>query len=228
MSTNPEHRIDMLRHNRIELALHRLRPAHDASARPLLILHGLGDHAPHTVPEWVSDWPGEITALDFTGHGASTIPQGGGYTAEILLGDADAALAELVNNSPDGQITVIGRGLGAYIALQLAGARAAQVHGAIMLDGPGLAGGPTGPTSQNFVSMPPSTTAPDPCALVELGRDLRPPDYVRSFVQLAVAGSDLDHPISVATIFRPDWIAAVADEHGVIDVSVAEALAAYA
>ena len=180
------------------------------------------------MPHWVDSWTGSIVGLDFTGHGASTVPAGGGYTAELLLGDADAALAALVDSSPDGKITVIGRGLGAYIALQLAGARAAQVHGAIMLDGPGLAGGPTGPTSQSFFTLPAGETAPDPYALVELGRDLRPPDYVRSFVQLAIAGSDVDEPIAVSTVFRPKWLEAVAEEHGVMTVSVDEALASYA
>lgn len=220
--------VTMLRHNKIDLALHRLRDATDPSARPLLLLHGLGDQTPAATPEWVDLWGGAITGLDFTGHGASSIPQGGGYTAELLLGDADAALAALVAESPDGRITVLGRGLGAYIGLQLAGARASQVHGAIVLDGPGLAGGPTGPTSQSFFSLPPSTVTPDPYALVELGRDLRPPDYVRSFVQLAIAGSELDEPIAVCSVFRPDWLDAVAGEHGVMDVPLAEALESYA
>ena len=40
-------------------------------------------------------WAGPIAALDFTGHGQSTIPPGGGYNAEILLADADIALAAL-------------------------------------------------------------------------------------------------------------------------------------
>lgn len=217
----------LLRHNKVDLALHALRAATDDSARPLLLLHGLGDRTPEQVPDWASSWEGAITGLDFTGHGASSIPSGGGYTAELLLGDADAALAALTEQSPDGMITVLGRGLGAYIALQLAGARASQVHGAIMLDGPGLAGGPTGPTSQSFFSLPPSDRTPDPYALVELGRDLRPPDYVRSFVQLAIAGSDLDEPVAVSAVFRPEWLAAVADEHGVMDVPLAEALDVY-
>jgi pimeloyl-ACP methyl ester carboxylesterase len=220
--------ITTLRHNKINLALHHLRDATDPAARPLLLLHGLGDHTPASVPDWVDSWGGAITGLDFTGHGASSIPNGGGYTAELLLGDADAALASLVDGSPDGRITVLGRGLGAYIALQLAGARSNQVHGAIMLDGPGLAGGPTGPTSQSFFTLPPATATPDPYALVELGRDLRPPDYVRSFVQLAVSGSDLDEPVAVCSVFRPDWLAAVADEHGVMDVPLTEALDSYA
>ena len=217
-----------VRHNKVDLALHHLRDAIDETARPLLMLHGLGEHTPAAPPPWVTSWRGAIVGLDFTGHGDSTIPSGGGYTAELLLGDADAALAALAEQSPDGMITVFGRGLGAYIGLQLAGARASQVNGAVMLDGPGLAGGPTGPTSQSFFSLPPSNTTPDPYALVELGRDLRPPDYVRSFVQLAIAGSELEEPVAVCAVFRPEWLAAVADERGVMDVTLAEALEAFA
>lgn len=220
--------ITMLRHNKVDLALHHLRDASDDGARPLLLLHGLGEQTPSEVPHWVDGWKGAIVGLDFTGHGNSTIPVGGGYTAELLLGDADAALEALVGSSPDGRITVLGRGLGAYIALQIAGARASQVHGAILLDGPGLAGGPTGPTSQSFFSLPPSERSPDPYALVELGRDLRPPDYVRAFVHLAIAGSDAHEPIAVSSVFRPKWLEAVAEEHGVMSVPVDEALAAYA
>ncbi len=217
-----------LRHGKVELALHRLRDATSAGSRPLLLLHGLGEQSPADVPAWAEAWTGPVAALDFTGHGSSTIPRGGGYTSELLLGDADAALAELTGGDEDATITVAGRGLGAYIALQLAGGRAAQVHGAILLDGPGLAGGPTGPTSQSFFSLPASHTVPDPYALVDLGRDLRPPDYAAMFVRLAMAGSALDEPIAVCSRFRPDWLAAVVREHGVIDVSVDEALELYA
>jgi pimeloyl-ACP methyl ester carboxylesterase len=218
----------MLRHGKVDLALHHLRGATAAGGRPLLILHGLGEASPTTLPTWADTWPGPVAALDFTGHGRSTLPHGGGYTAELLLGDADAALAALTEGDPTRSITVVGRGLGAYIALQIAGARAAQVHGAILVDGPGLAGGPTGPTSQSFFSLPPSATTPDPYALVELGRDLRPPDYATLFVRLALAGSELDEPIAVASVFRPEWLDAVVKELGVIDVSLAEALATYA
>lgn len=220
-------RVTWLRHNKVELALHLLRPATGAG-RPLLLLHGLGEATPTTIPHWATAWPGSVSGLDFTGHGASTIPRGGGYTAELLLGDADAALAALTRDDPARQITVAGRGLGAYIALQLAGARATQVHGAVLVDGPGLAGGPTGPTSQSFFSLPATAAAPDPYALVELGRDLRPPDYATSFVRLAVEGSTLDEPIAVCSVFRPEWLEAVAHEHGVMDVGAAEALTTYA
>lgn len=211
--------VQTLTHNRISLALHRLR---EGGGRTLLLLHGLGEAAPADVPAWVDGWPGPVAALDFTGHGRSTIPVGGGYTAEILLADADIALAEL------GQATVLGRGLGAYIALQLAGSRPADVMGTVLADGPGLAGGATFPTSQSFFALPPADGPPDPNALVEMSRDLRPPDYAAAFVRLALAGSPLDEPISVAAVFHPPWLEAVAAEPGVIETTIADALARYA
>ena len=213
--------ITMLTHNRIELALHHLRDGRDGRGRALLLLHGLGEQSPTTVPAWADRWTGPVRALDFTGHGRSTVPAGGGYSAEILLADADAALAEL------GQATVVGRGLGAYVALLLAGARAADVRGAILCDGPGLGGGAIGPTSQSFVTLPPRELPPDPYALFELSRDLRPPDYATLFVRLALE-SGLDEPIAIAAKVRPPWLAAVADEVGAVTTSLAEALATYA
>jgi hypothetical protein len=71
-------------------------------------------------------------------------------------------------------------------------------------------------------------TAPDPYALLELGRDLRPPDYATGFVHLAVQGSPLDEPITVAAVNRPAWLHAVAAEPGVTTATIAEALAVYA
>ncbi len=219
--------ITWLRHNKVDLALHRLRDPRREQSRPLLLLHGLGEASPATTPAWVAAWPGSIHALDFTGHGHSTLPRGGGYTSEMMLADADAALAALVDDDDAAGITVVGRGLGAYIALQLAGGRAASVHGTILCDGPGLAGGPSEPTSQHFFSPPPPETTPDPHALVELGRDLRPPDYATAFVRLAVTGSALDEPIAVAAAFRPPWLQAVVAEAGVIETTIATALDAY-
>ena len=176
-------------HNQVHLALHRLR---GGEGRALLLLHGLGERSLTAVPESVAAWPGPVYALDFTGHGESTIPVGGGYNAEVLLADADAALAHL------GEATVVGKGLGAYIALLLAGARPALVRGAVLCDGPGLSGGPTGPTSISFVTIEPPYSAPDPYALVDLSRDLRPPDYAALFVRLALEHSGLAEPIAVA------------------------------
>jgi pimeloyl-ACP methyl ester carboxylesterase len=162
-----------------------------------------------------------VAALDFTGHGESTIPRGGGYSAEMLLADADAALAAL------GEATIVGRGLGAYIALQLAGARATSVRGAVLADGPGLAGGAVVPTSSSFLALEPRSTPPDPYALFEMSRDLRPPDYATLFVRMAVDGSGLDEPITVAAVVRPLWLAAVADEVGVVQASIRDGLAEY-
>ena len=223
-----DHEVVWLRHNRIDLALHLLRVVDDPITRPLLLLHGLGDASPTSVPRWVASWPGTIAALDFTGHGASTVPRSGGYSPELLMADADHALAALTDDDPQRSITVLGRGLGAYVALQLAGARASQVRGAVLTDGPGLAGGATGPSSQSYFALPSNGVAPDPYALVELGRDLRPTDYAVSFVQLAIAGSGIAAPISVASSFRPQWLDAVADSPGVADTTIADALAAYA
>jgi pimeloyl-ACP methyl ester carboxylesterase len=193
-------------HNRIELALHTLRAG---DGRPLLLLHGLGESSPCEVPEYATAWPGPVVALDFTGHGASTLPVGGGYTAELIMADADIALAHL------GAATIVGRGLGAYIALLVAGARPETVHGVVLADGPGLSGGPSVPTSQPVIGLARVDRTPDPYALVELGRDLRPPDYAATFARMTVERSRLDEPIIVTAAFRPEWLAAVAAEPGV-------------
>lgn len=218
--TTGESAVHRLTHNRVELALHTLR---DAPGRALLLLHGLGEASPGEVPEYAAGWAGPVVALDFSGHGASTLPVGGGYTAELLMGDVDAALAHL------GGATIVGRGLGAYLALLIAGARTDLVHGAVLADGPGLSGGPSVPTSQPVIKVVPVDSTPDPYALVELGRDLRPPDYAATFARMTVEHSDLDEPLVVTAAFRPEWLAAVTAEPGVgTATSIAAALPRFA
>lgn len=208
-----------LRHVRVDLALHRLR---EADGRPLLLLHGLGERSPDLVPSWASGWPGPVFALDFTGHGGSTVPPGGGYTAEALMGDADAALAHL------GPATVLGRGLGAYVALLIAGARPDLVRGAVLADGPGLAGGGPVPGSPYVIALDPRAPAPpDPLALAELTRDVRPPDYAAAFVFQAVNRSELAEPISVSARTRPEWLRAVVESPGVRELPIDGALELY-
>jgi pimeloyl-ACP methyl ester carboxylesterase len=158
----------MLTHNKVQLALHQLR---DGAGRPLLLLHGLGEQSPAVAPDVGGHvaGPGVRARLHRPRrqHGAD---------GRRLFGRDDAgrrrrALAHL------GEATVVGRGLGAYVALMLAGARPQQVHGAVLCDGPGLWGGSTGPTSTSYHSVDPPYGAPDPNALIDLSRDLRPPDY---------------------------------------------------
>lgn len=209
-----------LRHGHVDLALHRLADG-DAARRPLLLLHGLGERTPARCPRWADGWPGPVWGLDFTGHGASTLPVGGGYTAEMLLCDADAALGHL------GEATIVGRGLGGYVALLLAGARATLVHGAIVCDGPGIAGGGVQPGSP-IVVVPRFglDERPDPFAMVELARDVRPPDYALNYVRFAFEAAPVDDPITVCAVVRPEWLAAVAAEPGVVVSTRDEAIAA--
>lgn len=220
MSSRPE--ISWLRHHRIDLALHRLSDGDDPSFRPLLLLHGLGERTPEVGPPGV-EWPGPVVGLDFTGHGRSTVPVGGGYTSEILVGDVDAVLERL------GQVTILGRGLGAYIALLIAAARPAQVVGAVLTDGPGLVGGGVHPGSPSVpYPAPGSAAVPDPFALLELARDVRPPDYAQTYVRFVTERSELERPIIVSAVVRPAWLAAVAAEPGVGEEGLSSALAYYA
>jgi pimeloyl-ACP methyl ester carboxylesterase len=210
-----------LQHNRITLALHEVR---SGTGRPLLLLHGLGENAQamHDVPV---QWNGPVWSLDFTGHGESTVPHGGGYSAEILMADVDVALRHL------GESTILGRGLGGYVAFLIAGARPQLVKGVVIADGPGLSGGAIHATSSSEITSAGirTGTAPDPWALIELSRDARPPNYAVTFTRLAVTASPIDEPIAVTTRVTPPWIEAIRAEPGVLTgVTVNEALEIYA
>ena len=210
-----------VRHGRITLALHELR-ASTNGGRPLLHLHGLGLRSPTELPKDLAPWPGAVYALDFTGHGASTVPRSGGYTAETLIGDVDAALEYLDTN-----VTLIGRGLGAYIALLTAGVRSDVVRGAILCDGPGMGGGGPVPGTPTVVRVDANAPVPpDPFALAELSRDVRPPDYAVDFTRFAHANAR--SPVAVVARARPEWLQAVADEVGAVPMTLADALRAFA
>jgi pimeloyl-ACP methyl ester carboxylesterase len=214
----------ILTHAKSRLALHELRAGPGPT---LLLLHELGLASPTALPEELAAWPGAVAALDFTGHGASTVPRGGGYTSELLMGDADAALDAL------GSATLLGRGLGAYVALLLAGARPQTVRGAILCDGAGLAGGGARPRDARLATPDASVAehdgkAPDPFAELELGREIRPPDYAAVFARQARAGSDLPEPLAVCARERPPWLGAVLEIDGVSVATLPDALRAYA
>jgi len=208
--------ITRLHHSKIELALHRLRGGEGTT---LLLLHGLGEASPPGVPDDFSSWSGPIHALDFTGHGQSTLPRGGGYTCEVLMADVDTALLQLES------ATVCGRGLGAYLALLM---------GAILCDGPGLTGGGAQPSGATITYPAPGALAPeidrapDPFVMVELARDLRPPDYAGEFARQASENSDLDPSITVCALERPEWLSAVLEVPGVEQLPLERALSLYA
>lgn len=213
-----------LMHNKIELALHHLSGEHGPA---LLLLHGLGEETSDTAPAPWDQWSGSIWGLDFTGHGHSTVPKGGGYTCEMLASDVDIALGHIVG-ATSGPVTVVGRGLGAYVGLMTAAARPELVRGLVLADGPGLAGGSDGPGSSTwFDPADADGTSPDPFALFELSTDVRPDDYAMGFLRLLLARSELEAPVVVSARVLPPWLAAVANEPGVAQQSVHDAITRY-
>ena len=111
----------------------------------------------------------------------------------------------------------------------IAGGRPEQVRGAILRDGPGLAGGSTPPgTPQVPIPDPHASAPPDPFALAELSSDARPGDYATSFVRQATHLSGLDLPLWVCAAERTPWLRAVVEEPGVATAGLAAGLAYYA
>jgi pimeloyl-ACP methyl ester carboxylesterase len=167
-----------LRHGRVSLALHERRAG---TGRALLLLHELGGSS----AGWGSaadGWPGPVFALDFAGHGDSDWLVGGAYHPELFAADADAALAAT------GPAAVAGRGLGAWVALLLAGGRPELVPAALALPGAGLDGGGALPGAARLALLVedfecarrPGTCPFDPMVrLCEV--DVRPVDYARTF-----------------------------------------------
>jgi pimeloyl-ACP methyl ester carboxylesterase len=189
-----------LRHARTELELHELS-RRDGPA--LLLLHDAGGSSADW-SEVPALWPGRVYALDFCGHGRSDWIRGGVYAPELLAGDADAALAHI------GSAAIAGAGVGAYVALLLAGGRRDQVSAALLLPGRGLIGGGGAPDFDRHVLtlVVPALNDPLPegcdphCAALQ--SDTRPPEYAAQFaaaarrILLLEDGGD-----------RPPWWAAV-------------------
>lgn len=172
-----------LAHGRIRLALHVLA---EGPGDALLLLHALRGSSAGWNGAW-QGWPGPVFALDFSGHGASDHPRGAAYTPELLLADADAALAHV------GPARLAGAGLGAYVALLLAGARSDAVEAALLLPGAGIEGGgphpdpsrsDDGETVLERLERAERGAGADPW-LRHLERDVRPPDYAAAFARAA-------------------------------------------
>ncbi len=176
-----------LEHGRVSIELHTLR---SAKGRPLLLLHALGGNA-NGWSDAVLNWnQGPVYALDFAGHGKSGQVRGGAYYPEYFLADADLALEEI--GAP---CAVVGAGVGAYVALLLAGARRKQVASALLWGGAGLDGGGSSPDDhtefendgfEQFLASASSAYASgtDPF-VAQCERDIRPLDYVSSFAEAA-------------------------------------------
>jgi len=170
-----------IHHARTAIALHELS---HGDGLPLLLLHALGESSAGW-GELPALWPGQVLAVDFSGHGESEPLRGGGYWPELLLGDADIALEQI------GQAAVIGAGFGAYIALLLAGARPQSVPAALLLPGRGLAGGGPQPDFDRpfLTALTPADHAPLPpgCDPIVCSLDLdpRPPEYAAQFAAAA-------------------------------------------
>ena len=205
-----------LRHGRVELALHELA---ERAGTPLLLLHALAASS----RMWdvaTLGWPGPVYALDFAGHGASGVVRGGAYGPELLAGDVDTALAVL------GRAALAGAGLGAYVALLLAGARPRLVPATLLLPGAGLAGGgpwPGGEAAERLTVLPdePAPAAERGDARVRLlERDIRPRDYADAFARAARRVLLLEDGGP-----RPPWWAAVRECPSVETVSTDDAFA---
>lgn len=206
---------------RLRLALHTLRaPAPDHAGGPLLLLHGLGECSPSQLPDDYRTWPGPVYALDFSGHGQSSTPVGGGYTCEALMVEVVTALDAV------GPCTLVGRGLGAYVALMATAARADRVRGTVLRDGPGLAGGGDGSQSPCLPTVAaPAPHTPDPHALADLLTDVRHPAAAARWAQLVRHASPWTTPLHFCLLERPTWALVAADALAQAFTPVAVALA---
>jgi pimeloyl-ACP methyl ester carboxylesterase len=186
----------------------------------LLLLHALGGSS----ADWSEApalWPGRVYALDFCGHGRSEWVHGGTYYPELLAADADIALAHI------GRAAIAGAGVGAYVALMLAGGRPDQVAAALLLPGRGLAGG--GPPDFNRSVLAQLTPAASPalpagcdpfCCSLQV--DARPVEYA---VRFAAAARRLF--LAEDNAERPPWWEAIrhAASAEVVDADVRSAFA---
>lgn len=201
-----------LAHGRVSIELHPLR---QGGGDVLLLLHELGGSAGGWGEGWQS-WPGAVYALDFAGHGASGRVRGGGYYPEYFVADADLALEAL-----DDRALVVGAGVGAYVAMLLAGARPDRIPCAALLPGRGLEGGGDRPDFEQPVRMSgrawearlaerANVYAPGTDPMVAMcEQDLRPTDYAADFAEAASAllFSDLAAP-------GPPWWRAARERSG--------------
>jgi len=203
-----------LLHGRVPIELHCLKPA---QGEALLLLHALGSNAEAWRRDLLAWDRGPVYALDFAGHGKSGRVRGGAYYPEYFLADADLALETI-----DAPCVLIGAGVGAYVALLMAGSRPTEIRAAALLDGPGLAGGGSLPEHElapeefeqkfgvgiegfeRFIEEESRSygVGTDPL-VAQCERDIRPLDYVESFARDANP-LVFDDSVGRASV-APDW-----------------------
>ena len=172
-----------LLNGRVTIALHRLREAADPQAPTLLLLHELGGSANDWKGETL-DWNGPVFALDFTGHGDSGWLRSSAYYPELFLMDADVAHKHIESTGAR-ESCLLGRGIGGYAGLLLAGARPDRIRAAAVLPGAGLAGGGNEPGE--FEQLRPLKSRGDPQRdsfdprVSICDEHARPSEYVGSF-----------------------------------------------
>ena len=198
-------------HARVHLTLHELTAKPGV---PLLLLHELYGNG-KAWGDVANDWPGSVYALDFCGHGDSQWVSGGSYTPELLVADADTALQQL-----GGNVALAGSGIGAYVALLLAGARSNAVSAAVLLPGAGLEGGGAVPDFERrrpdfWESISRRDGDFDPMVRL-LNVDIRPVDYAQQFATAARALFLVEDGTA-----RPPWWEAVRS-HGKVELSAAD------
>jgi pimeloyl-ACP methyl ester carboxylesterase len=168
-------------HGRIALELHELARREGPS---LLLLHALFGNS-EDWGEAPAAWPGRVYALDFSGHGRSDWLTGGSYYPELLAADVDAVLVHT------GPALIAGDGLGAYVALLVAGARPDLVPAALLLPGAGLEGGGALPDFErdfpDVEAWMQQTAVVGRCDPLVRMLDLlvRPADYAEAFARAA-------------------------------------------
>ena len=187
------------------------RCAATANGPALLLLHGLGERSPARAAREPRA-PGPVPSARSTSpatarrrcRAAAATPR------SVLMGDADAALARArrgdaasaAGSAPTWRCCSPARARGRCAA------RSSATDPASPAAVP--ARQPRDPLRRSAAQAP-----PDPFALVELARDVRPPDYATTFVRLATELSGLARPVSVCAVERPEWLRAVLEEPGV-------------
>ncbi|MEU8569087.1 alpha/beta hydrolase [Streptomyces pathocidini] len=103
----------------------------DETSPGVLLLHGLMGRAAHWAgtARWLSA-SHRAVALDQRGHGQSGKPEGGPYTREAYVADAEAVVEQL-GLAP---VTLVGHSMGALTAWQLAARRPDLVRALVICD----------------------------------------------------------------------------------------------